>query len=62
MYYLYKFINVETRYNIYNKELYAIIKALKYQRIYAYSYLELIIFTDYKNLLQFIIIKELILR
>ena len=29
-YYLYKFINAETRYNIYNKELYAIIKALKH--------------------------------
>ncbi len=50
---------VEQNYNIYDKELLAVVYILQNWRVYIESYLELTIFTDYKNLLNFIIIKEL---
>ena len=46
-------------YNIYNKELLAIVDALKIQRVYAESCLDLTIYTDYKNLVSFTTIKAL---
>ena len=58
-YYSYKFIDAETRYDIHDKELYAIVKALKHWRIYAHGCSELTIFTDHKNLLRFTTTKEL---
>jgi len=49
----------EQNYNIHDKELLAVVYTLQNWRVYAESYLELTIFTDYKNLLNFIITKEL---
>ena len=58
-YYLRKFLGLEERYNIYNKELLAIILALEHQQPYIESYLELTIYTDYKNLVHFTTTKVL---
>jgi len=49
----------EQNYDIYNKELPAIIIALKYWRVYAEGAPALTIFIDYKNLLYFITTKVL---
>jgi Reverse transcriptase (RNA-dependent DNA polymerase)/RNase H-like domain found in reverse transcriptase/Integrase zinc binding domain/Chromo (CHRromatin Organisation MOdifier) domain/gag-polyprotein putative aspartyl protease len=58
-YYSYKFNDTETRYDVHDKELYAIVKALKHWRIYALSCSSLEIYTDHKNLLRFTTTKEL---
>ena len=51
---------VELNYNIYNKELLGIITALKEQKAFLYSIIKLFrVITDYKNLVRFLIIKEL---
>ena len=49
----------EQNYDIYNKELLAIVAALETWRVYAEGLLDIIIFTNYKNLLYFTIIKQL---
>ena len=58
-YYLRKMMALEQNYDIYDKELLAVVESLKYWRVYAESYSQLNIFTDYKNLLNFIITKVL---
>ena len=51
---------VELNYNIYNKELLGIVTAFKKQRAFLYSTTELFrVITDYKNLVKFLITKEL---
>ena len=53
-------IRVELNYNIYNKELLGIVTALKEWRAFLYSTIELFrVITDYKNLVGFLITKEL---
>ena len=52
----------EQNYNIYDKELLAIIALLRYQRIYYEGVPQLTILSDYKNLTYFITIKELTRR
>ena len=60
MYYSKKIIPLELNYNIYNKELLAIIAVLKEWRVFLQGTTELfIIKTDYKNLMGFLITKEL---
>ena len=50
----------ELNYNIYNKELLGIVTALKKQRAFLYGIIELFrVITDYKNLVGFLITKEL---
>jgi hypothetical protein len=50
----------ELNYNIYNKKLLAIITVLKKWRVFLQGTIELfIIKMDYKNLIRFLIIKEL---
>ena len=50
----------ELNYNIYNKELLGIVTALKEQKAFLYSTIKLFrAITDYKNLVKFLIIKEL---
>ena len=50
----------ELNYNIYNKELLGIVIALKEWRAFLYSTIELFkVIIDYKNLVRFLIIKEL---
>ena len=50
----------ELNYNIYNKELLGIITVLKKQRAFLHSTIELFrVITDYKNLVEFLIIKKL---
>ena len=49
----------EQNYDIHNKELMAIISALKTWRVHAESYSDLTIFTDHKNLVTFTTTKEL---
>ena len=50
----------ELNYNIYNKELLGIVTALKEWRTFLYSIIELFrVITDYKNLVEFLITKEL---
>ena len=50
-------------YNIYNKELLGIVTALKEWRAFLYNTIELFkIITNYKNLVGFLIIKELNIR
>jgi hypothetical protein len=58
-YYSQKFSSAEENYDVYNKELLAIVVVLKYWRIYAESYLDLVIFLDYKNLVNFTTTKTL---
>ena len=60
IYYSYKMTLPELNYNIYNKELLAIIILLKEWRAFLQGIAELfIIKIDYKNLIGFLIIKEL---
>ena len=59
VYILRKLSPAEQNYDIYNKELLAIVAALESWRVYAEGSLNLTIFTNYKNLLHFIIIKQL---
>ena len=54
-----KFSLIEQNYDIHDKKLFAIIISLKTWRIYVEEALELTIYTNHKNLLQFIIIKQL---
>ena len=55
--------SAEYNYEIYNKELLAIIRCLKHWRLELESIdIPIKIFTDYKNLEYFIITKELIYR
>ena len=49
----------EQNYDIYDKELLAIVAALETWRVYAEGLPDLTIFTDYKNLLHFTITKQL---
>ena len=49
----------EQNYDIYEKELLAIVCALKEWRVYAESCLNLIVYTNYKNLLNFTTTKQL---
>jgi len=58
-YWSYKLKGAETRYEIHDKELFAIVKALKHWRTYALSCSDLTIFTDHKNLQRFTTTKEL---
>jgi hypothetical protein len=44
---------------MHNKELLAIVVVLEYWRIYVESYLDLVIFLDYKNLVNFTTTKTL---
>ena len=60
IYYSQKIILLELNYNIYNKKLLAIIIALKEWRAFLQGIIELfIIKIDHKNLIEFLIIKEL---
>jgi len=53
-------ISLELNYNIYNKELLGIVTALKKWRAFLQGIEKLfIVKTDYKNLIGFLIIKEL---
>ena len=59
-YYSKKLTPLELNYNIYNKELLAIVTALKEWRAFLQGIIELfIIKTDYKNLTGFLTIKKL---
>ena len=58
-YYSRKFTLTEEQYNVYNKELLAIVLAIKYQQVYAQSCSKLTIYTDYKNLTYFTTTKVL---
>jgi hypothetical protein len=58
-YYSRKFSSAEENYDVHDKELLAIVIALEYWRIYAESCLDLVIFLDYKNLVNFITSKVL---
>ena len=59
VYILRKLSPAEQNYDIYNKELLAIVAALETWRVYAEELPDIIIFTNYKNLLYFTIIKQL---
>ena len=60
VYYSQKIILLELNYNIYNKELLAIIIVLKEQRVVLQGMVELfIVKIDYKNLTGFLMTKEL---
>ena len=51
--------SAEQNYNIHNKELLTIVKALDHWWVYTESCSELKIYTDHKNLLQFTTMKKL---
>ena len=60
VYYSYKITLSELNYNIYNKELLATITVLKEQRVFLQGIVELfVVKMDYKNLIGFLITKEL---
>ena len=60
IYYSQKITPLELNYNIYNKELLAIITALKEQQIFLQGIAEpFIVKTDYKNLMGFLMTKKL---
>ena len=60
IFYSQKIIPLELNYNIYNKELFVIVTALKEQRVFLQGIIELfIVKKDYKNLMSFLIIKKL---
>ena len=60
IYYSRKLILLKLNYDIYNKELLAIITVLKEQRVFLQGTIDLfIIKTDYKNLIGFLTTKEL---
>ena len=50
---------VELNYDIYDKELFAIVAAFQTWRIYMKGVSEITVFTDYKNLVNFCTTKEL---
>jgi len=53
-------ILLELNYNIYNKELLGIVAALKEWRVFLQGIIKLLIIKiDYKNLIEFLTIKEL---
>ena len=52
-------ISAELNYNIYNKELLIIVVVFQIWRVYIEKVSEIIIFTDYKNLVNFYIMKKL---
>ena len=54
-----KLSSTKQNYDIHDKELLAIIVSLEIWRIYVEGALELTIYTNHKNLLQFIITKQL---
>ena len=54
-----KIISAELNYDIYDKELFAIIIIFQTWRIYIEEALEITVFTDYKNLVNFCTTKEL---
>ena len=54
-----KIILVELNYDIYNKELFIIIIVFQIWRIYVEGVSEIIIFIDYKNLINFCTMKKL---
>ena len=54
-----KFLSTKQNYDIHNKKLLAIITSLKIWKIYVEGAFEFTIYTNHKNLLQFIIIKQL---
>jgi hypothetical protein len=58
-YYSRKFTSAEENYDVHDKELLAIVVALEYWRIYAESCSDLVIFLDYKNLVNFTTTKVL---
>jgi hypothetical protein len=58
-YYLKKFTSAEENYDVYNKELLAVVVSLEHWRIYAESCSDLVILSDYKNLVNFTITKTL---
>jgi hypothetical protein len=58
-YYSRKFLGPEERYDVYDKELLAIVACLQHWRVYAESCSELMIFTDHKNLVNFTTTKVL---
>jgi hypothetical protein len=58
-YYSRKFLSAEENYDVHDKELLAIVVVLEYWRIYAESCLDLMVFLDYKNLVNFTITKTL---
>jgi len=59
-YYSWKMTPPELNYNIYNKELLGIIVALKEWKMFLQNTKKsFIVKTDYKNLIEFLIIKEL---
>ena len=59
-YYSYKIILLELNYDIYNKELLAIVTVLKEQRAFLQGTIDpFIIKIDYKNLMEFLTTKEL---
>jgi hypothetical protein len=58
-YHLRKFLSAEENYDVHDKELLAIVVALEYWRIYAESCLDLTVFLDYKNLVNFTTTKTL---
>ena len=60
IYYSRKLTPLELNYNIYNKELLAIVTILKKWKAFLQEIIELfIIKTDYKNLIRFLTIKKL---
>ena len=58
-YYLRKFLGLEERYNVHDKELLAIVACLQHWRVYAESCSELTIYMDHKNLVHFTTTKVL---
>ena len=61
-YYSRKFSRAEERYDVHDKKLLAIVKALEHQKIYFYSSPPFKVFIDYKNLTYFTTTKKLTLR
>ena len=58
-YFLRKMLAAEQNYDIHDKELLVVVNALEQWRQYAESYLELTVYTDHKNLLNFTTTKAL---
>ena len=58
-YYSRKMLSAEQNYDIINKELLTIMAALEEWYIYVKGIVEIIVYIDHRNLLLFIIIKEL---
>ena len=58
-YYSQKITQAEQNYNIHDKELLAVVNALKHWRVYAESSSELTVLTDHKNLTTFTTTKKL---